>query len=261
MPELTFEAQIAEKSREQVSNNDAFASRSNVRELYSDMNAVLRAYRAALGDDTLPQLDLFDSDDEQIALNGNSESFDAGETGDNRPKADSEDGVAPARPEGVLNQQSEPIRSERQQADAVAAQERPQRLIELMCERGATAEELERFRADIETLRGRTEPSEFEINLTLVQVERLMADDNDQRVEPDERRRIAMQIVAHAANPSTIDQGQHSTCNVTTLEERMFTGRVFVSNQWGTQHDHWVDSNVVFDAMRGRIARKREFDY
>jgi len=124
--------------------------------------------------------------------------------------------------------QPPPVRDVHRPAEATDAPpppplpERDQRLVERMRARGATAEELRTFTDDLRRLRARG-LSDREITRTLDQVERLMESRGDRPVTQDERRRIGMQVIHHAARPTDIDQGSHSTCQVTALEERMFT--------------------------------------
>jgi hypothetical protein len=47
-------------------------------------------------------------------------------------------------------------------------------------------------------------------------------DGPDVQLKHSDRVAVAQQIMMHAADPTTIDQGQHLTCNVTTVEARMF---------------------------------------
>lgn len=64
--------------------------------------------------------------------------------------------------------------------------------------------------------------SDSEVANTYKQVERLLTARDSAHARPqNERTRIAEQLMYHAANPANIDQG-HLTCNVTTVEDRMF---------------------------------------
>jgi YD repeat-containing protein len=54
------------------------------------------------------------------------------------------------------------------------------------------------------------------------QVERLMQGGNDAALNEADRARLAEQMMYNAAHPETIDQGANNTCNVTTIEMRMF---------------------------------------
>lgn len=104
--------------------------------------------------------------------------------------------------------------------------ERNQRLIETMRSRGASEGDLSLLGNDLRQLRQRG-LSDNNVSLVLDQVDRLMACQGDRevdrRVTPDERRRIAMQIINHAARPTDVFQGPHKTCQVTAMELRMFT--------------------------------------
>lgn len=87
----------------------------------------------------------------------------------------------------------------------------------------------ERIREDMEAFERRaatTQPplSPEEVARTYREVTRLLeARDNPELpVTAADRAVLAEQILYHAAYPSTVDQGQHSTCNVATIENRMF---------------------------------------
>jgi len=89
----------------------------------------------------------------------------------------------------------------------------------------------ERIRHDMEAFEqraaGRTPPlNADEVAKTYREVTRLLeAKDNPDMpsITAADRVVLAEQIVHHAAHPETIDQGAHSTCNVATLENRMFS--------------------------------------
>jgi YD repeat-containing protein len=55
------------------------------------------------------------------------------------------------------------------------------------------------------------------------QLNRLMADDPNSALPQAQRALLAEQALNHAAHPSTVDQGQNNTCNVTTLEARNYS--------------------------------------
>jgi hypothetical protein len=87
----------------------------------------------------------------------------------------------------------------------------------------------ERIREDMEAFERRAASAQpplspEEVAKTYREVTRLLeARDNPELpVTAADRAILAEQILHHAANPSTIDQGQHSTCNVATIENRMF---------------------------------------
>ena len=61
-----------------------------------------------------------------------------------------------------------------------------------------------------------------DVDKTILQIDRLMRADGAQMTE-SLRYRLAEQIMSHAAHPTSIDQGNHNTCSVTTIESREFT--------------------------------------
>jgi hypothetical protein len=48
-------------------------------------------------------------------------------------------------------------------------------------------------------------------------------DGPDVPLNQHDRNDVALQILLHAADPNTVDQGRHLTCNVNTVESRLFT--------------------------------------
>lgn len=67
--------------------------------------------------------------------------------------------------------------------------------------------------------------SDTEVAKTYREVSRLYeAKDNPNVPITDvQRRALAKQVLEHAADPTSIDQGAHNTCNVTTLESRAYS--------------------------------------
>jgi hypothetical protein len=55
------------------------------------------------------------------------------------------------------------------------------------------------------------------------QLSNLLSDDAPSKLSIAERRELAEQVLNHAAYPTTIDQGSNGTCNVTTIENRLYT--------------------------------------
>lgn len=73
--------------------------------------------------------------------------------------------------------------------------------------------------------------SESEIAQTYQQATRLLVASDSAHARPrNERVRIAEQLMMHAADPSTIDQG-HLCCNVTTVEDRLFRIKPSVASE------------------------------
>lgn len=64
--------------------------------------------------------------------------------------------------------------------------------------------------------------SDAEIARTYSEVSRLLNSQGDVPVTQAERVRVAEQIMHQSAHPEQIQQGQHGTCNVATVESRMY---------------------------------------
>src|SRR5262249_5423940 len=62
-----------------------------------------------------------------------------------------------------------------------------------------------------------------EIIGTYREVARMMDSPAKEPLVPELRQVVALQVMHHAADPTTIDQGFHPTCNVSTVEARLYT--------------------------------------
>ncbi|HEY9784011.1 MAG TPA: hypothetical protein V6D17_01325 [Candidatus Obscuribacterales bacterium] len=84
-----------------------------------------------------------------------------------------------------------------------------------------------KFQEDMQRLEDRAkrgETSVQEVTNTYKQVDRLLETDSKvSTVKPEDRVRLAQNIMYHAGDPKNIDQGQYPTCNVTASQERLFT--------------------------------------
>ncbi len=65
--------------------------------------------------------------------------------------------------------------------------------------------------------------SNDEITKTYQQLDRLLSAKGDQPLSGQRRDLLAEQIIRQAANPTKIDQGQHNTCSMASVEARMYT--------------------------------------
>lgn len=65
--------------------------------------------------------------------------------------------------------------------------------------------------------------SPIEIAKTYKEIDRLLEAKGDKPLKPEQRKDLAEQIIRQAADPTTIDQGGHNTCNMATVETRMYT--------------------------------------
>lgn len=62
-----------------------------------------------------------------------------------------------------------------------------------------------------------------EISAAYTEVSRLFGNNKEAPVSKQARLELAEQVLRNLAEPTTIDQGQHNTCNVTTIEIRLYT--------------------------------------
>ncbi|CAN5267581.1 hypothetical protein BH11CYA1_BH11CYA1_33020 [soil metagenome] len=61
-----------------------------------------------------------------------------------------------------------------------------------------------------------------EVHNTYQQIARLLSDDKTHVVGKNHKIILAEQILNHAATPTTVEQGDHPTCNVANVESRMY---------------------------------------
>ncbi len=88
--------------------------------------------------------------------------------------------------------------------------------------------ELEQFKQDMAAFEQRAKEakpplSQEEIARTYSELSKLMEAGGDKPLTHEERVKIATQALHHAAFPESIAQGNHNTCNVATIETRMYT--------------------------------------
>lgn len=84
---------------------------------------------------------------------------------------------------------------------------------------------LSRFKADMalfETRGLKDGLSPGEIGKTYTNIARLLEAGPDARVSDTNRAVLAHQVMRQAASPSSIDQGWHNTCNVTSIESNLY---------------------------------------
>lgn len=83
-----------------------------------------------------------------------------------------------------------------------------------------------RIREDMNTFELRAKSDrlpEDQVGKTYEQINRLYEAKGNEPLSPSDRRILANQIIQHAAYPHAIDQGEHLTCSVTTLESLLFS--------------------------------------
>src|SRR5262249_42901955 len=100
-----------------------------------------------------------------------------------------------------------------------------QRLSSLSDAHFATAEQkgrVQQLMQEFETSAKQRGVSEQEIAMTYHHINRLLQAGPDAPLSQAERIRLTEQILHQVAYPQSIDQGFNSTCNVTTVEKRIF---------------------------------------
>lgn len=89
-----------------------------------------------------------------------------------------------------------------------------------------TPQEYQQFQArmkEFEARKGKDGLSDEEVARTYREVSRLLEAKGDSPLNADQRKKLAMQIMENAADPTKISQGSNNTCNVTTVETAMYT--------------------------------------
>ncbi|MBX9721399.1 MAG: hypothetical protein K2X81_08400, partial [Candidatus Obscuribacterales bacterium] len=92
-----------------------------------------------------------------------------------------------------------------------------------------TTREFQQFASDVAQFERRAQEQNLspeQVRETMAQVTRLLESrgQQGQGVQSERQRiRLAEQIMAKAAEPTSSDQGQNQTCNVTTIENRLYT--------------------------------------
>lgn len=87
-------------------------------------------------------------------------------------------------------------------------------------------QQLELFKANLIGFENRAKVdglSPKEVNATLFQLGRMTDAVGETPMSSKDRRHVTEQIMKQAADPRTIDQGQHLTCNVTVVEARTYS--------------------------------------
>ncbi len=88
-----------------------------------------------------------------------------------------------------------------------------------------TEKQYESFTKDMNAFEERARKdglSAKEVGNCYQQISRILENGDPHHPPRVHRNMLAVQCLAHAARPDQIDQGNHNTCNVTTLEERIF---------------------------------------
>ena len=91
---------------------------------------------------------------------------------------------------------------------------------------GDEPEKFEDFKKDMERFEERKDRdglSDGDVENTYKEVTRLLETEGDTPLKPEQREKLAQQILFQAANPNQIDQGRHNTCNMNTVEVRTYT--------------------------------------
>lgn len=93
---------------------------------------------------------------------------------------------------------------------------------------GRMGENQQQFNRDLETFLKRTDVSDADKAKTLDAITDIVTNNRDGRrgdsgLSDAERKTVAAGLINNAARPQDIDQGFHNTCNVTTIEEGLFT--------------------------------------
>ncbi len=95
-----------------------------------------------------------------------------------------------------------------------------------LARKNLSCENMQLFEKHVEALLDRAKKEGLdrtEIANTFKQISRLFNEMGTGPLTPTERYRLAQQVMAHASQPTGIDQGNHGTCSVNALEVRTYT--------------------------------------
>lgn len=128
--------------------------------------------------------------------------------------------------DGRILRSDQPGEQQRESYDSEQVRTQREHLTELAESKITNAQELSQFRANMaefeERARRQNMPPE-EVAKFYQETARLLEHQGDQHTTERQRVALAEQVMDQAANPTSIDQGQHNTCNVTTVEARLYT--------------------------------------
>jgi YD repeat-containing protein len=114
-------------------------------------------------------------------------------------------------------------RVEYQRANYQVESTRSRDLIEKSFEAGPRQERVQKLLKEFEERAAQSNMPESERALFYQQVNRMLSEQPGAVLSQAERANLAEQVINHAAHPTTVDQGQNNTCNVTTVENRLYT--------------------------------------
>jgi hypothetical protein len=100
------------------------------------------------------------------------------------------------------------------------------KLVDQAGEKIKDPEALREFQENIDRFEERARAqglSPEEMAKTYHEIARLMETDKEAKIPEANRVELAEQVMRQAADPTTVDQGYHNTCNVASLESRMYS--------------------------------------
>lgn len=125
----------------------------------------------------------------------------------------------------LVKHEKPPERNERPPRQEDPANEKPSDKVKRLAEKLEPPEDRQKFLTDMQKFEERAKrdniPQE-EVDKTYREMARLM-EAQEGKVTAADRQLLAKNLMYHLADPTNIDQGQHNTCNVTTIAERMAT--------------------------------------
>lgn len=86
--------------------------------------------------------------------------------------------------------------------------------------------EYEKFKKDMQDFETRAQKDKVsteDVAKTYGEVSRILEKTGDTPLNQTERNKVAKELMHNAADPKSIDQGFHNTCNVSTVESRLYT--------------------------------------
>ncbi|MBI4534237.1 MAG: hypothetical protein HY711_09870 [Candidatus Melainabacteria bacterium] len=129
-------------------------------------------------------------------------------------------------PDGRIETRNKPADQPLREMDNPAVKAERDKLQELAEKKITDPHELAKFHANMARLEDRATAQGLkpqEVAETYKQLGRLLEHKGEEPTTEAERLKLAQEVISQAADPTTIEQGYHSTCNVTTIETRTYT--------------------------------------
>jgi hypothetical protein len=142
------------------------------------------------------------------------------------PKAGGSDQTAKPGDSGAVSGQSDAAALSAQVFTSMLGDHGRDKLVQNATKEITDPDAMKQFQQDARDFGTRAEKADLspaDITATYEQVGRLLNGTGSNALTHDQRLQLAEQVMHQAANPTAISQGDHNTCNVTTIEVRTYS--------------------------------------